>query len=89
YFRAFGEGWVLCNDQRAGMAPGAALALEGSSQPSTPAALLPPAALAEEVGDAFAALGRDVFMGNNVYCCRRRGSHCAAGDVRTAQKLGS
>eukprot|EP00959_Pyramimonas_sp_CCMP1952_P193824 4053131-Pyramimonas_sp.AAC.1 len=44
------------------MALGAALALEGSSQPSAPAALLPPA-LAEEVGGAFAALGHDVFRG--------------------------
>ncbi|CAK0896308.1 unnamed protein product [Prorocentrum cordatum] len=87
YFRAFGEVWVLCGDQRAGMALGAALAFEGSSQPSAPAALLPPA-LAEEVGDAFAALGHDVFKGNSVYCRRRCGSHCAAGDVRTVRKLG-
>eukprot|EP00959_Pyramimonas_sp_CCMP1952_P268188 5607558-Pyramimonas_sp.AAC.1 len=49
--------------------------------------LLPPA-LAEEVGGALAALRRDVFRGNNVYCCKRCGSHCAAGDVRTVRKLG-
>ncbi|CAK0834381.1 unnamed protein product, partial [Prorocentrum cordatum] len=40
-----------------------------------------------EVGDAFAALWHDVFRVNSVYCCRRCGSHCAAGDVRTVRKL--
>ncbi|CAK0891803.1 unnamed protein product, partial [Prorocentrum cordatum] len=65
YFRAFGDGWVLCSDQSAGMALGAALALEGSSQPSALAALLPPA-FSEEVWGAFAAFGHDVFRGNHV-----------------------
>eukprot|EP00959_Pyramimonas_sp_CCMP1952_P052659 1100956-Pyramimonas_sp.AAC.1 len=68
------------------MALGAALALEGSSQPSALAALLPPA-LDEEVGGAFAALGHGVFRCNSVYCCRRCGFHCAAGDVRAVRKL--
>ncbi|CAK0897246.1 unnamed protein product, partial [Prorocentrum cordatum] len=79
-------GWAICTDQRAGMALGAALVLEGNSQPSAPTASLLPA-LAEEVVDAFAALGHDVFRGNNVYCCRRCGSHCAAGDARALRKL--